>query len=294
MQRKGNGRDMDVISFAMCSWEQVEKGFDCGDINAAFMDIAQAMYLFDKGLSIAMLMFTHRAGSRIIVPGQIQRLASLKGKSVLIPHRFSIQHMLVHRLLTAGKLATADVNDGQEYVSIEAVPCSLMPEMANSDPDGDIAAFICPGPFGDAEIEKKGFRHLLLSRDLWKDHPGSVFVVHQDLLNTKEQSIRLMVKCLVDSARQLDRYMSSPDTGENEMHDIQKVAAAFLNLSEDQTQRTLKTSGITYTPKLLLPDIQILNIVLDYMSTTMQVMPAGADLDGFVWPQFFQSALLEI
>ncbi|WP_321492879.1 ABC transporter substrate-binding protein [uncultured Desulfobacter sp.] len=284
---------MDVISFAMCSWEQMEKGFDCGDINAAFMDIAQAMYLFDKGLSIAMLMFTHRAGSRIIVPGQILRLANLKGKSVLIPHRFSIQHMLVHRLLTTGKLAIAGENDGQEYVSIEAVPCSLMPEMTSADPDGDIAAFICPGPFGDTEIEKKGFRHLLISRDLWKDHPGSVFVVHQDLINTKDQSLGLMVRCLLDGARQLDRYMSSPDTGEKEIHDIQKVAAAFLSLSEDQIQKSLKTSGIAYTPKLLLPDMNILNIVLDYMSTTMQVMPAGADLDGFVRPEFIHSALSE-
>ena len=44
----------------MRSWEQVEKGFASGDINAAFMDIAQAMYLFNKGSALSMLMFTHR------------------------------------------------------------------------------------------------------------------------------------------------------------------------------------------------------------------------------------------
>lgn len=280
--------DTDVIPFIMRSWEQVEKGFSSGDINAAFMDIAQAMYLFDKGLAISMLMFTHRAGSRIIVPEQIQRLADLRGKSILIPHKLSIQHMLVHRLLNAGKLKISGSGEG---VGIEAVPCELMPEMADSDPDGDIAAFICPAPFGDAEVEKKGFRRLLISRDLWEVHPGSVFVVHQDLLRTKRESLALMVSCLLDSAQQLDRYMSSPDTAAN---GIESMSASFLGLSAGQTQRALKTSGITYCPKFLVPDMEILNIVLDYMRTTMEVMPTSTDLNGFIKPEFVYTALSEI
>lgn len=275
----------------MGSWEQVEKGFSSGDINAAFMDIAQAMYLFDKGSAISMLMFTHRAGSRIIVPEQIQRLMDFKGKSVLIPHRFSIQHMLVHRLLNAGKLEIAGLGKSGKSVDIESVPCALMPEMANSDFDSAIAAFICPAPFGDAEVEKKGCRYLLISRDLWKNHPGSAFVVHQDLLKTKGKDLALMVSCLLDSARQLDRYMSSPDAAEK---DIESMSASFLGLSVDQTQRALKTSGITYCPKLLVPDMEILNIVLDYMCTTMAVMPAGTDLNGFIRPEFIHTALSEI
>lgn len=275
----------------MRSWEQVEKGFASSDINAAFMDITQAMHLFARGLPIAMLMFTHRAGSRIIVPEQTQTLADLKGKSVLIPHRLSIQHMLVHRLLAAGKLQTTGLAESGKRVDIEAVPCALMPEMADSDLDGDIAAFICPAPFGDETVEKKGFRHLLVSRDLWKDHPGAIFVVHQDLLGTKGESLALMVRCLLDSAQQLDRYMSSPDAAANGIEDL---AVSFLGLSADHTQRTLKTSGVTYHPELLVPDMKILNIVLDYMRTTMEVMPAGTDLNGFIRPEFVHTALSEI
>lgn len=275
----------------MRSWEQIEKGFSSGDINAAFMDIAQAMYLFDKGSAISMLMFTHRAGSRIIVPEQIQRLADFKGKSVLIPHRFSIQHMLVHRLLSAGKLKIAGLETSEKSVDIESVPCALMPQMANSDFDRDIAAFICPAPFGDAEVEKKGFRNLLISRDLWENHPGSAFVVHQDLLKTKADDLALMVSCLLDSARQLDRYMSSPDAAEK---DIESMSASFLGLPVDQTQRVLKTSGITYCPKLLAPDMEILNTVLDYMHTNMAVMPTGTDLNGFIRPEFIHTALSEL
>jgi len=238
-----------------------------------------------------MLMFTHRAGSRIIVPEQIQRLADFKGKSVLIPHRFSIQHMLVHRLLSAGKLKIAGLETSEKSVDIESVPCALMPQMANSDFDRDIAAFICPAPFGDAEVEKKGFRNLLISRDLWENHPGSAFVVHQDLLKTKADDLALMVSCLLDSARQLDRYMSSPDAAEK---DIESMSASFLGLPVDQTQRVLKTSGITYCPKLLAPDMEILNTVLDYMHTNMAVMPTGTDLNGFIRPEFIHTALSEL
>ena len=275
----------------MRSWEQVERGFASGDINAAFMDIAHAMYLFNKGSAISMLMFTHRAGSKIIVTKQIQRLAGLKGKSVLIPHRLSIQHMLVHKLLSAGNLKIAGSEKLGESVTIESVPCALMSEMANSDLDGDIAAFICPAPFGDAEVEKKGFRDLLISRDLWKDHPGSVFVVHQDLIETKGKNLALMVSCLLDSARDLDRYMSFPDTDEK---GIEGTSASFLGLSAGQIRRTLKISGITYCPKLLAPDMEILNIVLDYMRTTMEIMPVKTDLNGFVRPEFIDTVLSEL
>ena len=80
--------------------------------------------------------------------------------------------MLVHRLLSAGNLKIAGSGKLVEHVGIESIPCALMPEMANLDLDGDIAAFICPAPFGDAEVEKKEFRHLLISRDLWNGPSG--------------------------------------------------------------------------------------------------------------------------
>ncbi|MCG8550372.1 MAG: ABC transporter substrate-binding protein [Desulfobacterales bacterium] len=289
IQRMGPGNDADVIPFAMRSWEQVEKGFSSGDINAAFMDIAQAMYLFGKGLAISMLMFTHRAGSKIIVPELIQNLSDFKGKSVLIPHRFSVQHMLMHRLLGAGRLQVADSGDAKERVGIEPVPCPLMPEMAKADLDGDIAAFICPAPFDGDHVKRTGFRPLLDSRDLWRDHPGSVFVVHQDLLETKAENLALMINCLLDGARRLDLYMSL-DTAEE---GIDKISASFLGLSVDEMKKALKASGITYRPELLVPDMDILNIVLDYMRTTMAVMPAETDLDGFMRPEFIRTALLE-
>lgn len=290
IRHMGSGSDTDVLSFTMRSWEQVEQGLLYGDINAAFMDLAHAMYLYDKGLPISMLMFTHRAGSKIYVPEQIHRLADFKGKSVLVPHRFSVQHMLMHRLLNVGKLKFADFGQSDKCVGIESVPCPLMLEMTHADFDGDIAAFICPAPFDVAGAENKGLKPLLVSRDLWKDHPGSVFVVHQDLLKTKGENIALMVDCLFDSARRLDRYMSSPNTEET---GIEQMSASFLGLSVDQMQRTLNASGITYRPKLLVPDMEILNIVMDYMRTTMRVMPTGTNLDGFIRPEFIQAALSE-
>ena len=291
IEHMGSGSDTDVIAFTMRSWEQVEQGFTSGDINAAFMDIAQAMYLFDKGLPISMLMFTHRAGSMIFVPEHIHKLSDFRGKSVLIPHRFSIQHMLVHRLLNAGKSKIADSGKSSHSVGIESVPCPLMPKMTHADFDGDIAAFICPAPIDVAGAEKKGLKPLLISRDLWKDHPGSVFVVHQDLLEARGENIALMVDCLFDSARLLDRYMSSPDAAES---NIGRMSASFLGLSVDQMQRTLQSSGITYCPELLVPDMQIINIVLDYMRATMAVMPTGTSLDGFIRTEFIHTAPLEL
>ena len=116
-------------------------------------------------------------------------------------------------------------------------------------------------------------------------------MVHQDLLKTQGDDLALMVSCLLDSARQLDRYMSSPDAAEK---NIESMSASFLGISVAQTQRALKTSGITYCPELLAPDMEILNIVLDYMRTNMAVMSAGTDLNEFIRPEFIHTALSEI
>ncbi len=40
--------------------------------------------------------------------------------------------------------------------------------------------------------------------------------------------------------------------------------------------------------------MEILNIVLDYMRTTMKVMPIEADLNGFVRPEFIDTVLSEL
>ena len=116
-------------------------------------------------------------------------------------------------------------------------------------------------------------------------------MVHRDLLETRGENIALMVDCLFDSARRLDRYMTSPNTADN---GIDNMSASFIGLSVDQMQRTLHASGITYRPELLVPDVQILNIVLDYMRTTMAVMPTATKLDGFIRPEFIPTAPLEI
>lgn len=265
----------------MHSAAQVKMGFVSKDLNAGFMDLALAMDLYNKGLPIAMLMFTHRAGSRVIVPPHVKKLSDLQEKSVLIPHRLSVEHMLVHRLLTAGKL---------NITSVEQAPHPLMPEMASADHDNEIGAFICPAPFGENEIKTRGFRSLLISRDLWKDHPGTVFVVHKDLIDTQFESLGLMVKCLVDSARQLDMYRLSLDAGSNK---IENAAALFLNLAAHQVKKVIKTSGISYAPQRLVPDMQIIEIVRDYMGTTMQIMPEFCDLAGFIMPEFILTALSE-
>ncbi len=272
----------------MRSWEQIEAGLASGEINAAFMDLAHAMYLYDSGLDITMLMFTHRGGSRVIASEAIQKMANFKGKSVLIPHRVSVQHMLVHQLLTARQLKTGDNFNRDHSVELEAVPPALMPELADSDRDADIAAFITPAPFGQNLLETKRFKQLLVSRDLWKDHPGSVFVIKQDLIRNKDTVIPILMKYFFQAARQLEQSMHDNTTAHG---NIGAGCAAFLKLQANQVHNTVSTSGVSYSPALLIPDPNILNTVQGYMSTAMEVMPADTDFKGFITPEFAQTAI---
>jgi len=96
-------------SIPMNSWEQICEGLRQGDLHGAFITAPLAMDLFAAGLDISFLMFVHRSGSLMVKnrKARIKSLADLKKKTILIPHGLSVQHLLLHQLLTAAGLNLA-------------------------------------------------------------------------------------------------------------------------------------------------------------------------------------------
>ncbi|MCG8686791.1 MAG: ABC transporter substrate-binding protein [Desulfobacterales bacterium] len=282
--------ETDIHSFPMNSWEQLSTGLKCGDINAAFVDVSLAMDLFDHELELALLMFTHRGGSRVIAPASTKRIGDFRGKSVLIPHSLSVQHMLLHKLMDARGLHLKDA-EGQENVRSETAYPSLMPQMMEQDLDGDIAAFMCPAPFGNAGIEDNTLKCLLNSQALWPNHPGSAFVVHKDLLKTQKQPLAELLKRFFQSAQALEGCRQSDTL----THDsIPHLAGEFLKQPANKAVDTIRTTGVSFSPETLVPAPDLLDIVQSYMGGTMGVLKGTTDLDNFVKPTIAQTTLSEL
>ncbi|WDP92700.1 MAG: ABC transporter substrate-binding protein [Desulfobacter sp.] len=267
------------------SWEQVARGLQSGDINAAFISIPLAMALSQQKQDIALVMFTHRGGSRMAAATGVKQIKDFRGKSVLIPHALSIQNMLLHRFLDARNLIPEKAGD-RRGVCAESIPSFLMPEMAARD-HGEIAALICEAPFGTEAIDRGGARHLLATQDLWPDHPGSAFVVHRDLLKGREADISALVSFFFRCAEFIDARIQAQDDA------LVPLAADFLQKPAGLVRRALAAACIRYTPELLVPEPELLSVIARYMGENMGLLPGPIDMENFVVPGFARQALEE-
>jgi len=273
------------------AWDPLCHGLTSGELDAALINLPMAMDLFGGGLDIALVMLSHRGGSLIAGRTDLAGLAEFKGKSLLIPHRLSIQHMLMHKLMAdRGMALQMDSRPSEGALRAEAVPMHLMAEMLETDIDGDIAGFISPDPFVSKAAILGKIKALLTSQALWKNHPCCGLVVRHHLLEDQD-TMGGLVTTLFKAAARLDREISA---AKGPGPEIINTAAQFLGQSPECVTRAMAHSGVTYCPGLLIPEKAPLITVQEYMIHTMGLLPSTVDLDAFVRPQFAKNALAEL
>ena len=273
-------------AIAMNSWEQACDSLRDEDIDGAFLPAPMAMDLFAAGLDIRILMFAHRSGS-IIVKNRaagINTIADFKGKTVLIPSELSIQNMLLHRLLSSAGLKFSTHDDVNADVMREGVNPFLMTEMLINDDDGDIAGFAVAGPFGNKAVLDGIAAQVCASQSLWKDHPCCVFVLKSSFI---EQCPEL-VKEIISLFTQTGQFIK--DTKKD---DIISMAHHFLDQEKEVIRHALLKTGIRFNPSLLIPDIEALAIIQNYMTDSMGVLKNKIDLNHLVDNSFILNAVSE-
>lgn len=267
------------------SWSLVAEMLREKRLNAAFLPAPMAMDLYASGMDIRIVMLVHRSGSVIVkqrTPG-VKTISDFKGKTVLVPSVFSVQNMLIHRLLVSAGLQPG-YRDGQADVACEITNPCLMPEMLKADIGGDIAGFSVSEPFGSIAIAQKTADLLCTSHSLWKDHPCCVLVVGYPLIQQYPEAIEELITLLVQTASQI-----SPITDDI----FFSMAADFLNVSEIIFKQILARSNIRFTPELLIPDMDQLNTIQKYMADPMGVLKTQVDVNDLVDDSFIVNAIQE-
>ncbi len=265
----------DIKITAMNSWVQVCDALRHGDINAAFISAPLAMELFAAGLDIKILMFTHRSGSIMVKSktADIKGLGGFRGKTILIPSEFSIQAMLVHRLLASAGLRPGTHDDDNADVTWQAASPALMPEMLMNDQTGEIAGFVVAEPFATRAVQQGTAVKLFTSHSLWKNHPCCVFVMDTFFTQYYPEAVKELIGLFVESARMLE----ASKTGEPDLY-IQH----FLDTDTETAAKILSDACICFDPSLLVPDINIFTMIHEYMKTSMGMTARTNELDCLV------------
>lgn len=192
----------------MPGWNPVEHALEEGSVDAACILAPIAMDLFGDGVPIRLVLLTHREGSIFVrnEPGQYREPFQdfFEGKSVLIPHKMSVHHMLAHRFFAGMGLKLGVAGQPGTDVQYEVTDPVMMPEFMKGNPD--IAGFIVAEPVGslavDAGIAEKGF----LSASLWENHPCCVLAVRDDFIASHENALYEFCRMLVQAGQYMEDY----------------------------------------------------------------------------------------
>ncbi|MCP4673392.1 MAG: ABC transporter substrate-binding protein [Desulfobacula sp.] len=257
---------------SMNSWDQVIDGLREQSINGAFIPAPIAMDLFASGLDIRLLMFAHRSGSVIVKNKNLnmEEIADFKGKTILVPSRLSIQNMLLHKLLSSANLKFSSHNDTSADVTQEIVNPFLMNEMLKNDRDHDIAGFAVAEPFGTKAVLDKIADKICTSHSLWKNHPCCVFVLNTSFMNENPEAVQEIVSLFTHTGHSIEKS----DRSENF-----NLAQEFLGHKKEEIEYILLRTDISFSPSLLVPDLEALNIIQNYMVDVMGVLKNKIDVN---------------
>lgn len=273
-------------TIAMNSWNQICDSLTVGDINGAFITTPIAMDLFAAGLDIRALMFTHRSGSVIVKnkAAGINNILDFKGKTVLIPFELSIQNMLLHRLLSSAGLLLGAHDDINADVVQEVVSPFLMTEMLMNDSDGDIAGLAVAEPFGSDAVHRGIAANLCTTQSLWKDHPCCIFVLNRSMIEDNPAAVKEIVTLFARSGDFIEKTKTN---------EILYPANLFLDQKEEVIRHVLLESDIRFDPSLLIPDIEAMNIIQNYMADSMGVLKKKIDINQLVDSSFITNSISE-
>lgn len=279
--------DLSTLDTLACnSWGQMCDLLIRGTINGAFMTIPAAMDLFAKGLNIRLLMFTHRGGS-IIVKKNTHRIKQLKDfthRSVLVPDNLSVQHMLLHRLLSSAGLSLGSHSDTCSDVFTEFTSPYLMPQMLESDTDNDIAGFAVSEPYGSVSIVDDTAVSVCPTTKLWENHPCCAFILQNECIEQYPEAVRELTTVFSKAGQQI----------EDEKDDMLVSAGqAFLDQPIPILRKIVSICDVNFSPELLIPDPEPVRTIQDYMADAMNIIDRKIDIDQFIDTSFISARGLE-
>lgn len=183
------GTEFDAQRFT--SFPPIVEAMKSKQLEAAFLTVPLAMQMREQGAPVKICCLGHRNGSALVIQknSPIKTIADLKGKTIAIPSPYSNENFILHELMQKAGLTDKDVN------IVKLGPPDMPTDLAAKTIDG----FIVAEPFVSLTERNDTGRVLMYAKDMTPNYISCALVVHEDLIKTRPDIVRDLVRGIVDS-----------------------------------------------------------------------------------------------
>jgi chemotaxis signal transduction protein/CheY-like chemotaxis protein/ABC-type nitrate/sulfonate/bicarbonate transport system substrate-binding protein len=269
------------------NWNMVQDSLEKGEVDAACILAPAAMDLFNYGVPLQLVLFTHRNGSVMVRTRSAEYNKPyqqfFKHKTFLIPYKMSIHNMLAHKYFT--EMGLRPGISGKEAVNVlfDVVAPINMPEFMAESPA--ICGFMVAEPIGSRAVAAGIAERQALSSEIWDNHPCCVLVFRRDFIDKHTDTVYEFTEQMMDAGRFITDNPSSSAEIAVSFLDPQKK----LGLNPTLIQKVLTEPKGIRTDNLY-PTLEDLEIMQRYMTSRMNI-GAMIDLEKFVDLRFAEEAL---
>lgn len=183
-------------------WSQIIEAFLAGQVNVVHMLSPVVIWArYGSRIPTKVVAWNHVDGSSLTVANDIGSLAELGGKTVAIPHWYSIHNAVLQELLRTHGLEVVTRARGvpggvlgprQVSLTIMA-PADMLAALAT----GQIAGYIVAEPF-NALAEANGVgRVLRFTGDVWRQHACCQVIMHEGDIDARPEWTQKVVNAIV-------------------------------------------------------------------------------------------------
>lgn len=266
------------------SWNPVAEGLENGELDGALILAPMALDLFSFDVPIKLVLLAHKNGSIMVRNKQSSGTDKelFAGKTFYLPHQLSVHHMITHIYMTELGLDPGVAGKITGDIDLEIVPPVRMPELLSTNASS--GGFMVAEPLGTKAISSNSAELVLLSGEVWEDHPCCVNVFRQELIDQHPSAIQEFVHLMVKAGQLI---ADSPQQAA-------QIAVKFLdpkgqlNLNETVLENVL-TEPVGIRTHDLYPAVAELKAMHEYMSSKMGI-GSPVDIDAFVDLQFANQA----
>lgn len=167
-----------------------------GKIDVGYCGIAPVITAIDNGVPIKIIASVNQEGSGLVVSknSNITNIDDLKFRTIAIPHKGSVQDVLLKDLLKKNNISLNDVN------IIE----SEVPYMPRSLLFNKFDAFIAWEPYPSVAKIEENEKVTLYSEDIWNNHPCCVVVTTDNYIKNKINNLKKILKVHIDATNYIN------------------------------------------------------------------------------------------
>ena len=240
------------------SWPALVEAFAAKQVDIIHVLMPLALQVkFAAKQNVKVLTWNHTNGSAITVAKNINEITELAGKTVAIPHWFSLHNVIIQQAFkTAGLKAIikGDASAADKTVKlVPAAPADMPVQLAA----GQIAGYVVAEPF-NALAEVKGIGKILrFSGDIWKDHACCVTLVRGDLVKKNPNAAQAIANVIAEAQLIIERDRNQAainlSTGGYLPQDVKAIKKALADYTVEEYPKAIthpewKSQRINFQP----------------------------------------------